>query len=86
MLIEVPSGGRLDPSSGLLREPQGGDAATREPGHVHEALSLASLRGLPVVFVCEDNVYAIWSRTRSLAVRSNAARGADDPLRTRRAP
>jgi TPP-dependent pyruvate/acetoin dehydrogenase alpha subunit len=35
-----------------------GDGATEE-GAFHEALSFASLRGLPILFVCENNRYAI---------------------------
>lgn len=34
-----------------------GDGATEE-GHFHEALNLAALYCLPVVFVCENNLYA----------------------------
>jgi pyruvate dehydrogenase E1 component alpha subunit len=31
---------------------------TLEEGHVHEAMNLAALHRLPVVFVCENNLYA----------------------------
>ncbi len=31
---------------------------TMEEGHVHEAMNIASLYKLPVVFVCENNLYA----------------------------
>ena len=34
-----------------------GDGATEE-GHFHEAVNLAALHRLPVVFVCENNLYA----------------------------
>lgn len=34
-----------------------GDGATEE-GHFHESLNLAALHRLPVVFVCENNLYA----------------------------
>ena len=34
-----------------------GDAAM-EQGVTHESLALAALRGLPVLFVCENNLYA----------------------------
>lgn len=34
-----------------------GDGATEE-GHFHESLNLASLYSLPVVFVCENNLYS----------------------------
>ena len=34
-----------------------GDGAVDE-GHVHESINLASLYGLPVIFVCENNFYA----------------------------
>ncbi len=40
---------------------------TFEEGHVHESLNLASLYRLPVVFVCENNLYAShmhWSQRR----------------------
>jgi pyruvate dehydrogenase E1 component alpha subunit len=40
---------------------------TLEEGHVHEALNLAALYRLPVLFVCENNLYAShlhWSERR----------------------
>jgi TPP-dependent pyruvate/acetoin dehydrogenase alpha subunit len=40
---------------------------TLEEGHVHESLNLAALYRLPVVFVCENNLYAShmhWSERR----------------------
>jgi TPP-dependent pyruvate/acetoin dehydrogenase alpha subunit len=41
---------------------------TLEEGHVHESLNLASLYRLPVLFVCENNLYAShlhWSERRA---------------------
>jgi pyruvate dehydrogenase E1 component alpha subunit len=40
---------------------------TLEEGHVHESLNLAALYRLPVVFICENNLYAShmhWSERR----------------------
>jgi len=40
---------------------------TAEEGHVHESLNLASLYRLPVLFICENNLYAShmhWSERR----------------------
>ncbi len=46
-------------------------------GAFHESLNIASLWQLPVVFVVEDNLYAISvPKTASTSVRSNAERGA----------
>ncbi len=46
-------------------------------GAFHESLNLASIWRLPVVFVVEDNLYAISvPKSASTAVRSNAERGA----------
>ncbi len=46
-------------------------------GAFHESLNLAALWKLPVVFVVEDNLYAISvPKAASTAVRSNAERGA----------
>jgi TPP-dependent pyruvate/acetoin dehydrogenase alpha subunit len=46
-------------------------------GAFHESLNLAGLWKLPVVFVVEDNLYAISvPKTASTSVRSNAERGA----------
>ncbi|HEY9765763.1 MAG TPA: thiamine pyrophosphate-dependent dehydrogenase E1 component subunit alpha [Chroococcales cyanobacterium] len=42
-----------------------GDGATEE-GVVHEALNFASLKALPIVFVCENNKYSVYT---SLAER-----------------
>lgn len=38
-----------------------GDAAVEE-GVFHESLNFAVLKGLPVVFVCENNLYSVYSR------------------------
>lgn len=46
-------------------------------GAFHEALNLAAIWKLPVVFVCEDNMYAISvPKSKSTAVKSNADRAA----------
>ncbi len=47
-----------------------GDGATEE-GVFHEAVNFAVLKRLPVVFVCENNFFSVYS---SLAVRQPAAR------------
>jgi TPP-dependent pyruvate/acetoin dehydrogenase alpha subunit len=45
-------------------------------GAFHESLNLAALWKLPVVFIVEDNLYAISvPKSKSTAVRSNAERG-----------
>jgi pyruvate dehydrogenase E1 component alpha subunit len=52
-----------------------GDGATNT-GAFHEGLNLASLWRLPIVFVCENNLYAISTHTsRAVAAKSIAARG-----------
>jgi len=48
-----------------------GDGAT-ETGVFHESLSFAVLKKLPVVFVCENNLYSVYS---PLAVRQPEGRG-----------
>ncbi|MCC7105473.1 MAG: dehydrogenase [Chloroflexi bacterium] len=40
-----------------------GDGAAAE-GALHESLNIAGIRKLPVIFVCEDNQYAVSTRTR----------------------
>lgn len=53
-----------------------GDGAANQ-GAFHEALNLAGLWKLPVIFVCQDNGYGISvSRQESTAVASNADRAA----------
>jgi pyruvate dehydrogenase E1 component alpha subunit len=47
-----------------------GEGATEE-GVFHEAISFAALRNLPVVFVCENNLYSVYS---PLAVRQPEGR------------
>jgi pyruvate dehydrogenase E1 component alpha subunit len=52
-----------------------GDGASNE-GAFHEALNLAAVWDLPVVFVCENNGYAVtMPATRSVAVKDIADRG-----------
>lgn len=51
-----------------------GDGASNQ-GTFHEGLNLAALWKLPVVFVCENNMYGMGTRvTRSTAVRDIAVR------------
>jgi 2-oxoisovalerate dehydrogenase E1 component alpha subunit len=53
-----------------------GDGATSE-GATHEAMNLAAVHALPVVFVCEDNGYAISvPRAEQMAVSSLVQRAA----------
>jgi len=47
-----------------------GEAATEE-GVFHESLNFAALKKLPVVFICENNLYSVYS---PLAVRQPAGR------------
>ncbi len=51
-----------------------GDGATNE-GALHEAMNLAAVLKLPVIFVCENNLYGEWTRQdRHQTVRDVAAR------------
>ena len=53
-----------------------GDASTNQ-GTFHEALNMASIWKLPVVFVCENNYYGIsMSQARHQAIKDVADRGA----------
>ena len=50
---------------------------TANQGSFHESLNLAALWKLPVVFVCEDNAYAISvPKSKSTAIADNADRAA----------
>lgn len=53
-----------------------GDGSTNQ-GTFHEALNLASIWKLPVVFVCENNLYGIsMHQSRHMAIKDVADRGA----------
>jgi pyruvate dehydrogenase E1 component alpha subunit len=53
-----------------------GDAATNQ-GTFHEAINMAGLWKLPVIFVCENNLYGISvSQARHQAIKDVAVRGA----------
>ena len=47
-----------------------GDGATEE-GVFHESLNFASLKNLPILFVCENNGYAIHSHISARSVQNN---------------
>jgi TPP-dependent pyruvate/acetoin dehydrogenase alpha subunit len=49
-----------------------GDGAVEE-GAFHESMNFASLKRLPIVFVCENNFYAIHSHQRDRQCTSNIA-------------
>jgi pyruvate dehydrogenase E1 component alpha subunit len=49
-----------------------GDGATEE-GAFHESLNFAALKRLPVVFVCENNLYACYSHQRARQPLDNIA-------------
>ena len=51
-----------------------GDGASNQ-GTFHESLNLASVRNLPIVFVCENNLYAIsTSQSKAQAIKDIAKR------------
>ncbi len=54
-----------------------GEAATEE-GTFHEAVNFAVLKKLPVVFICENNLYSVYS---PLSVRQPEGRGPADLAR-----
>lgn len=47
-----------------------GDGATEE-GVFHESMNFAALKGLPIIFVCENNFYSIHTHQRRRQCRSN---------------
>ncbi|HEX2117127.1 MAG TPA: thiamine pyrophosphate-dependent dehydrogenase E1 component subunit alpha [Alphaproteobacteria bacterium] len=52
-----------------------GDGATEE-GTFHESMNFAALKRLPILFVCENNLYAIHSHVRDRAVEPDLSRRA----------
>lgn len=54
-----------------------GDGATEE-GVFHESLNFAALKQLPIIFVCENNGYAIHTHQRQRQARQNIAERAGD--------
>jgi pyruvate dehydrogenase E1 component alpha subunit len=54
-----------------------GDGATNQ-GAYHEALNMASLWRLPIVWVCENNVYAIGTSVSRSSAQKSMARKAGD--------
>ena len=61
-----------------------GDGATAE-GEFHESLNLAALWKLPVLFLCENNQYAMGTALRRHQAETNIARKADELSDARRA-
>jgi len=65
--------------AGLASKMRGGDAVSvaffgdgaTEEGHFHEALNLATLYNLPVIFVCENNLYASHMHLRQRRIADN---------------
>lgn len=53
-----------------------GDGATDE-GHFHESLTLAALYQLPVLFVCENNLYSTHLTLKERRVKDNIVESAD---------
>jgi TPP-dependent pyruvate/acetoin dehydrogenase alpha subunit len=52
-----------------------GDGATEE-GTFHESMNFAALKRLPILFVCENNLYAIHSHVRDRAAEPDLSRRA----------
>ena len=52
-----------------------GDGATEE-GSFHESMNFAALKRLPILFVCENNLYAIHSHVRDRAAQPNLSQRA----------
>ena len=52
-----------------------GDGAVNQ-AYFHECLNLASVMALPVVFVCENNLYGEWTRMESVTAGGSVARRA----------
>src|SRR5258708_2469741 len=53
-----------------------GDGATEE-GHFHEAVNLAGLHRLPVIFVCENNLYSSHMHIRERRVKDNISQAGE---------
>src|SRR5260370_8570424 len=53
-----------------------GDGATEE-GHFHEAVNFAGLQRLPVIFICENNLYSSHMHIRERRVKDNIFRAGD---------
>jgi TPP-dependent pyruvate/acetoin dehydrogenase alpha subunit len=49
-----------------------GDGATNQ-AYFHECLNLAAVRGLPVVYVCENNLYGEWTAMERVTAGSDIA-------------
>jgi pyruvate dehydrogenase E1 component alpha subunit len=50
---------------------------TLEEGHVHESLNLAALYRLPVIFICENNLYASHMHWQERRVKDNLHRAGE---------
>jgi pyruvate dehydrogenase E1 component alpha subunit len=53
-----------------------GDGATEE-GHFHEAVNFAGLQRLPVIFVCENNLYSSHMHIRERRAKDNIVQAGD---------